>query len=444
MSGGPAFLLARSCSYRRVPIDAEPPELSAPLPDPGEALATDAVGAEVTGAHGHHGPFHTHCENCGTKLDGPWCHKCGQHDFEFHRSFRHVFLEALETIFHFEGKFFRNMGTLLFRPGRLTADFNTGRRAAQMPPFRLYIFVSFLFFLIIFLGKDNSEAIDLSAEKKPGGSLAHPAAGAGKAWSDAWQEVAAGSDPADWQDPAKVRANLEKVRARLKAGARAKPAEPVATGTPPADAPTAAPVPPATPQEARLVDQLQKSADALREEQLRAQGKKPYSLDETLEDVKNDASQSSFTRWIASQGQRATDPEQQKKMVESFKHHLGHMMLACLPVFALFTRFLFRKSGQVYLQHLVVALHYHTFIYLWVLCRDLGVYVVGLPDWGPEGLVAFAANLWLVLYPFLMFRRLFANSWLKTIIKTGLLGMFYFMTLALAFSLTGFIIFAQL
>ena len=414
-----------------MPIDPEPPELSVPIPDPGEALATDAVGAEVAGAHDHHGPFHTHCENCGTKLDGPWCHKCGQHDFEFHRSFRHVFFEALETIFHFEGKFFRNMVTLLFRPGRLTADFNTGRRAAQMPPFRLYIFVSFLFFLIIFLGSESGVALDLGEE--PAG-LAGPAVGARKAWSEAWRDISAGTDPKDWQDPAKIRANLEKVRARIEAEARAKAGD----GDPAAPAVTPAP------KEDRLVDQLNPGADAIREEKTKAGGKKPYSLSAALEDVKNDQSKSTLARWIANQGLRASDSEQQKKLVESFRHHVGHMMLACLPIFALFTRFLFRKSGQVYLQHLVVALHFHTFIYLWVLCRDLGVYLAGLPGWGPRGLVAFGANLWMLLYPFLMFRRLFANSWSKTIIKTGLLGLFYFMTLALAFALTGFIIFALL
>ena len=32
---GPAFLFGRSCSYRGVPIDAEPTELPDPLPDPG-------------------------------------------------------------------------------------------------------------------------------------------------------------------------------------------------------------------------------------------------------------------------------------------------------------------------------------------------------------------------------------------------------------------------
>lgn len=428
-----------------MPIDPEPPEI--PVPPATEAVVTGFGASLGVENAGHHGPFHSHCENCGTALDGPWCHKCGQHDFEFHRSFRHVLMEALETLFHFEGKFFRNMATLLFRPGRLTADFNAGRRAAQMPPFRLYIFVSFLFFLIIFLGSDSGVALDLGKEP------ASPAATAGKVWSEAWREVSAGTDPQDWQDPAKIRANLEKVRARIEAEARARagsPASPAASA--PADATAAAaldsaaatPAVTPAPKEVRLVDQLKKAADATLEEKMEARGKKTSSLAETLEEVKNDGSKSTLVRWIANQGLRASDPEQQKKLVESFKHQLGHMMLACLPIFALFTRFLFRKSGQVYLQHLVVALHFHTFIYLWVLGRDLGVYLAGLPSWGPKGLIAFGANLWMFLYPFLMFRRLFANSWIKTIIKTSLLGLCYFLALALAFALTGFIIFVAL
>ncbi|HLP25762.1 MAG TPA: DUF3667 domain-containing protein, partial [Acidobacteriota bacterium] len=126
------------------------------------AVAADQVAAHATDPHGrgHHGPFHTHCENCGTELKGPFCHACGQHDFEFHRSFGHVFLEALENFFHFDAKFFRNIVTLLFRPGALTADFNSGKRASQMPPFRLYVFVSVLFFFMSFIGRDSSSFLD--------------------------------------------------------------------------------------------------------------------------------------------------------------------------------------------------------------------------------------------------------------------------------------------
>ncbi len=54
-------------------------------------------------------------------------------------------------------------------------------------------------------------------------------------------------------------------------------------------------------------------------------------------------------------------------MVKGFIHALPKLILICVPFFALYTRFLFRKTGQVYLQHLVLALHFHTFIFLWLM-----------------------------------------------------------------------------
>ena len=140
--------------------DPEPPEVTAPpVPPLDQAVAADQAAAQLTAGHGHHGPLHSHCENCGTKLEGPFCHRCGQHDFDFSRSFGHVFHEALENFFHFEGKFFRNIVTLLFHPGRLTAEFHAGKRAAQMPPLRLYIFVSILFFFVSFAGSKRSDGL---------------------------------------------------------------------------------------------------------------------------------------------------------------------------------------------------------------------------------------------------------------------------------------------
>ncbi|HYP17616.1 MAG TPA: DUF3667 domain-containing protein, partial [Opitutus sp.] len=40
---------------------------------------------------------------------------------------------------------------LLATPGRLTAEFNAGRRASQVPPLRFSIFVAALFFLLLHL-----------------------------------------------------------------------------------------------------------------------------------------------------------------------------------------------------------------------------------------------------------------------------------------------------
>jgi Protein of unknown function (DUF3667) len=362
--------------------DPEPPELSSPpAPGVGPALAADQAAAHATEAHGHHGPFHPHCENCATKLAGPFCHQCGQHDFEFHRSFWHVFLEALENLFHFEGKFFRNIVTLLFRPGRLTADFNAGKRAAQMPPFRLYVFVSFLFFLLIFLGGDGDGTTTTSVNPHTGETVV-----TSTSIGDAWREVATSMKTEDWQDPAKVNAAVEQVAAK-------------ATGVTPEAAEPPAPPEPAV-----------ETAPA-----------------------KPDPEVTGFLRYLEQQGRRLDDPAYRDRLVASIKSHLPHLLMFCLPLFALYTRVLFRKSGQVYLQHLVVAVHFHTFIYLWILFSRGWTALASLPGWSLDGWVGFACSLWLCLYPLLMLRRLYANSWGKTFVKTVLLAGIYATTLGLCF-----------
>ena len=87
------------------------------------------------------------CENCQSTLTGSWCAHCGQRNFDFHRPFREVSSEWLGSVFNFDGKWARDLPTLLFIPGRLTAEFWAGRRVAQVPPIRSYLFVSLLFFV---------------------------------------------------------------------------------------------------------------------------------------------------------------------------------------------------------------------------------------------------------------------------------------------------------
>jgi hypothetical protein len=394
-------------------LDPEPPELTPPALPADSALAADQAAAHVTAeGHGDHGPFHTHCENCGTKLEGPFCHRCGQHDFEFHRSFRHVFMEALETIFHFEGKFFRNIVTLLFRPGRLTADFNAGKRAAQMPPFRLYIFVSFLFFLLIFLGKEDEDFVRSDGDKPRRGFTVNGKPVDVAAIGGTWRDTAAKMKSEDWKDPAKVAAAIEEAAEKTDQtlAATAKDGE------------TASAAAPAEQKPKRLVDQIREAAEQAKADVEKAGGakvkeNKPASL-----------------RYLESQLERLSDAEHRHRVAESFKHHLPQMLMMCLPLFALYTRFLFRKSGQVYLQHLVLAVHFHTFIYLWILCRNGWAALAGLAPGGLDIWVASLATLWMYVYPVVMLRRLFANSWKKTIAKTFLLTFAYGITLSVGFA----------
>jgi hypothetical protein len=90
----------------------------------------------------------TPCANCETPLQGPYCHSCGQLAESFHKSVWHLLVEAVESFFHFDGRFFRTVPRLAFAPGGLTRDYLDGKRASQIPPLRLFLVVLLLVFFV--------------------------------------------------------------------------------------------------------------------------------------------------------------------------------------------------------------------------------------------------------------------------------------------------------
>jgi hypothetical protein len=97
---------------------------------------------------GHTLPPGAACRNCGTILRGPWCDQCGQLGEDFHRSAHHLIGEALESFFHADGRLFRTLPRLVLEPGPLTRDYLEGKRAPQIPPFRLFLTMLLILFLI--------------------------------------------------------------------------------------------------------------------------------------------------------------------------------------------------------------------------------------------------------------------------------------------------------
>jgi hypothetical protein len=57
-------------------------------------------------------------------------------------------LEVTEDLTHADSRLWRTMGALLFKPGLLTAEFLAGRRVKYLPPLRLYLVLSVLYFLV--------------------------------------------------------------------------------------------------------------------------------------------------------------------------------------------------------------------------------------------------------------------------------------------------------
>jgi hypothetical protein len=88
------------------------------------------------------------CSNCGAPLGGEYCSACGQRHEPHVHSVRHFFAEAFESLTHADSRLWRTLWFLLSRPGKLTLEFFKGHRVGYLPPFRLYLVISLVFFLV--------------------------------------------------------------------------------------------------------------------------------------------------------------------------------------------------------------------------------------------------------------------------------------------------------
>ncbi len=89
------------------------------------------------------------CANCETRFSGKFCPNCGQAVKEYDKPFSFVFYNFLGDFFAFDTRFFRTIGALLFKPGFLSKEYIEGRRVRYAPPFRIFVFVSFVLFLLL-------------------------------------------------------------------------------------------------------------------------------------------------------------------------------------------------------------------------------------------------------------------------------------------------------
>ena len=113
----------------------------------------------------HHERKEKVCLNCNAALQGRFCHVCGQENLEPKESFWHLVRHFMEDITHFDGKFFTTLQYLLFRPAFLSKEYLKGRRMSYLHPVRLYVFTSFVFFLLFFSLSKVEESLDETASK---------------------------------------------------------------------------------------------------------------------------------------------------------------------------------------------------------------------------------------------------------------------------------------
>jgi hypothetical protein len=336
------------------------------------------------------GPPLTHCENCGEDLQGHWCAQCGQPAIEYRRSFRYVVADLLNEFLNWDSKFFTTIALLILKPWRLTNEFLAGKRVRYVNPLRLYLLASILFFFAVNYG---TKGIHFDPSKL-----------------DAKDRAELESELKDADLPPEAREKLE---------ALLRDSSPSPAPSPLTNEPSPSPVPEGDQQK----------------QQFGKIGERPF--------VFSDGSKSStpFERWIEARAKEKMGEKGTKMglFISTLFSNLPYMMLCCIPLFAFVLKVLYIRRRIFYVDHLIYALHIHTFFYTAIMLIVLAT--IGLNRFAPGAIAgSLIALLWIafVMQIFLSIRYVYRQGWFFSIFKFLFGGFAYLMVLLFALAITFF------
>src|SRR6476660_7283 len=352
----------------------------------------------------------THCENCGAELIGHYCAQCGQAAVDYRRSFRYVSADVLDSFLNWDSKFFTTIALLILKPWRLTNEFLAGKRVRYVNPLRLYLLASILFFFAVNYG---AKGIRIDPTKFPEEKRA---------------EVAAAI--ADKRD--EIEAQLKKEN--LTPEQRRKAQKALDYLTKPTSSATTTPTPEETPSPSAAPGGSP-TAESGGQQKYGPVGDRPFVV---FDDAK---STTPFERWIEGRAKEKMG-EQGTKMglfISTLLSNLPYMMLCCIPLFALVLKLLYIRRRRFYIDHLIYALHIHSFFYAAVMLIVL--LTIGLTRFTPGAIAGWLiALLWIafVTQIFLSIRYVYRQGWFFSILKFLFGGFMYLVVLVLALAATFF------
>ena len=93
--------------------------------------------------------------DCGSQLKGKYCHQCGQRRQRRTASIFSLIGELISGLFNWDSRMWRTLWPLFAKPGHLTKAFMEGKRERYIPPVRLYLVSSIIFFLLVSMSPRN-------------------------------------------------------------------------------------------------------------------------------------------------------------------------------------------------------------------------------------------------------------------------------------------------
>jgi hypothetical protein len=294
------------------------------------------------------------CLNCGTKLDDLYCHHCGQKDIPRRQTLGELFINFISSFWSYEGKFFLTTRYLVTRPGFLASEYNQGRRESYFHPARMYVFVSFLFFLLLFsLPDSDSSAVQAGLSSEDKEDLAQLGLDSTFHFVDSLKQdsiTGKKKDKIKWniQDPLfKTREQYDSAQAAL-------------------------------PEDKRhgLIERtLQRRTFELKEK---------YGGD--MEALGKD-------------------------FLAVFSENFSKVLFYLMPFFALILKLLYLRRDYYYSEHLVLTIYYYNFFYLASCLMMLFNLVPALE------FMSAIIGIWIYIYLLFAMKRAYNQSWGKTILK---------------------------
>lgn len=311
------------------------------------------------------------CPNCGTIATGEFCPSCGQAQREKVLSLRRLAADFVEQQLDLDSRLPRTVVPLLFRPGLLTREYLRGRIARYFTPFRVYLVASLIFFLILSFRSQGGVVFGLGE--------AEPAAPV----DSIVESTETGAPlPGEVEDPSGTGAS-----------------EPTSGDTLQVD----------TAGDTRSADQDVEDSD-----------REVITGDEQVE-----TGSETLNRFVRAQQRKfagLTYDEAIDRVGREMMRQAPKAMFLLLPAFALLLKLLYVRSGRLYVEHFIFALHVHAF---WFLAF---AFLLLLPSGWIERLVW----LWAILYLLFALRRVYGQGWWKTGVKYGALGCAYWLIISIA------------
>jgi hypothetical protein len=107
------------------------------------------------------------CLNCGTILEGKFCHHCGQENLQIKESFGHMMTHAIADYFHFDQQFFHTLKPLLLL-SPVTLPLNIWPAGARNICTRLkciFLLVLVYFVLLFSGGHEAAKTANVTSDK---------------------------------------------------------------------------------------------------------------------------------------------------------------------------------------------------------------------------------------------------------------------------------------